>query len=143
VLKDVVTGSYNTTPFQIARCEAFEYGVSNKPIINMRVIRINLKQQFPHIVLDSRQNNSLLASNLPVQYKKSQILELEGDFSRYFTLYTSEDFRRDVYYIFSPDMMVFFIDRLAYFDIEIKDNSLYLYTPFSSGGSTLRWFKMT
>lgn len=129
VLRNVITGTYNTVGFRIANAEAIADVVSTTPVLNWNVMRIKLQQDFPHLVLDSTSNNSLFSSSVPVTFKRQQALSLEGDFNRHFTMYAPNEFKRDIYYIFTPDVMAFFIDRLSECDIEIKGSFMYVYTP--------------
>lgn len=100
-------------------------------------IAITLDRQLPHIVLDSRDNNSkLLGSNLPVPLAHSQQLSLEGDFDRHFSLHCPDGYEADALYLFTPDIMARFIDTSSKFDVEIVDDQVFLYShisrPFSS-----------
>ena len=82
----------------------------------------------PNIVLDARENDSFLGSNLPARYDRHQRLSLEGDFDRAFSLYCPEGYERDALYLFTPDIMARFMDHAATFDAEIIDDWLLLYT---------------
>ena len=84
------------------------------------------------MLLDAKANNTnlfgkSLASNLPVSLRKDQVLSLEGDFDKYFTLYAPKDYERDALYIFTPDLMTLLIDNAHSFDAEVVDNRLYIY----------------
>ena len=104
----------------------------NRKTVSRGYIKIHLNRSLPHIVLDSKKNNinilGVSVSNLPVIYKKDQILSLEGDFDSYFTLYAPKDYERDALYVFSPDLMALFIDELGTYDAEIVDDALYVYS---------------
>lgn len=92
-------------------------------------IEIALDRQLPHIVLDSRDNDSkLMGSNLPVALANAQRLSLEGDFDRHFSLYCPEGYETDALYLFTPDIMARFIDTSAEFDVEIVDDRVFLYS---------------
>lgn len=91
-------------------------------------LAITLDIALPHIVLDAVGNNSVLGSSLPMSFSAAQRLSLEGDFDRYFELYCPTGYERDALYLFSPDVMARFVDNGALFDIEIVDNTLFLYT---------------
>lgn len=84
------------------------------------------------MVLDSKKNNFNLfgasVSNLPAGLKSDQVLSLEGDFDKYFTLYAPKEYERDALYIFTPDLMALFIDNVGDFDSEIIDDYLYVYS---------------
>jgi hypothetical protein len=96
-------------------------------------LALQLDRRLPHMVLDSKANNGLFGgTNLPAMFDKKQILSLEGDFDRYFTLYCPKEYERDALYVFTPDLMALLIDTAAPFDVEIIDDWMFVYsaTPF-------------
>ncbi len=90
-------------------------------------LMLQLDRRLPHILLDARSNNGLFGSNLSHGFDRSQILGLEGDFDRYFTLYCPRGYERDALYVFTPDVMAAFIDGAADVDVEIVDDLLFVY----------------
>ena len=68
-----------------------------------------------------------MTSNLPVDLARDQRLSLGGEFDDKFTLYAPSDYGRDAFYIFAPDLMALFIDRLGTFDVEIVDDTMFVY----------------
>ena len=54
-------------------------------------------------------------------------MTLGGEFDDKFTLYAPSDYGRDAFYIFAPDLMALFIDRLGTFDVEIIDDTMFVY----------------
>lgn len=110
-------------------------------------LALQLDRRLPHIVLDTRANNGLFGgTNLPTSFDRDQILELEGDFGRYFTLYCPRDYERDALYILTPDLMALLIDEAAPFDVEIIDDWMFVYSsqvPRSDSAETYRrWFRI-
>jgi hypothetical protein len=91
-------------------------------------VAIRLEHALPNIVLDAKGNDALLGSNLPIAPTRRQRLSLEGDFDRYFTLYAPAGYEADALYLFTPDVMVTFIDEAAFLDAEIVDHWLLLYS---------------
>ena len=91
-------------------------------------VAIHLGTPLPHIVLDAVGNNGMLGSNLPASFDRQQRLSLEGDFDQHFTLYCPQGYERDALYLFTPDVMVRFLDRVGQLDVEIVDEWLFLYT---------------
>ena len=97
-------------------------------------LALRLDRKLPHIVLDSRQNNGVFgtpiaaATNLPEFLDRSQVLSLEGDFDKYFTLYCPKAYERDALYLFTPDLMALLIDNAAPFDVEIVDDWMFVYS---------------
>jgi hypothetical protein len=98
-------------------------------------LAFHLDRRLPHMVLDSKANNGFFGSNLPATFDKQQILSLEGDFDRYFTLYCPQQYERDALYVFTPDLMALLIDEAAPFDVEIIDDWMFVYsnTGFPTG----------
>jgi len=96
-------------------------------------LAMSLDRALPHMLLDSTANNGMFgASNLPGAFRRDQVLSLEGDFNRYFTLYCPKQYERDALYVFTPDLMALLIDEAAPFDVEIIDRWLFVYAarPF-------------
>ncbi len=102
-------------------------------------LAFNLDRKLPHMVLDSKANNGFFGSNLPAAFDKDQVLSLEGDFDRYFTLYCPQQYERDALYVFTPDLMALLIDEAAPFDVEIVDDWMFVYSnaAFRTGDANL------
>jgi hypothetical protein len=94
-------------------------------------VAITLDRRLPHLLLDAKANDSsvfgIRTSNLPVDLAEDQRLSLGGEFDDKFTLYAPSDYGRDAFSIFAPDLMALFIDRLGTFDVEIIDDTLFVY----------------
>ncbi|TQL48428.1 hypothetical protein FB562_1522 [Homoserinimonas aerilata] len=100
----------------------------NKTTHNWGYVALRLPRKLPHMLLDARSNNGIFgASNLPISFSRNQVLSLEGDFDRYFTLYCPAEYERDALYVFTPDLMARLIDESAAFDVEIIDDWMFLY----------------
>jgi hypothetical protein len=81
------------------------------------------------MVVDSRENNSLFGSDLPISFNRNQVLSLEGDFDKHFTLYCPKEYEQDALYVFTPDLMALLIDDAGSFDVEIVDDWMFVYSP--------------
>jgi len=91
-------------------------------------LSMRIERALPHMVLDAKANNGLFGStNLPESFARDQVLHLEGDFDRHFTLYCPSDYERDALYIFTPDLMALLIDDASAFDVEVVDDRLFAY----------------
>lgn len=94
-------------------------------------VAITLDRRLPHLLLDAKANDKsvfgIRTSNLPVELAKDQRLSLGGEFDDAFTLYAPVDYGRDAFQIFAPDLMALFLDRLGAFDVEIVDDSMFVY----------------
>ncbi|SIN95307.1 hypothetical protein [Agromyces cerinus] len=91
-------------------------------------IAVALDRPVPHMLLDARANDRVFSS-LPSAFARSQVLSLEGDFDRHFTLYAPSAYERDALYVFTPDLMALLIDEAAGWDVELVDRWLFLYAP--------------
>jgi len=92
-------------------------------------LALQLDRPLPQMVLDSTANNGLFGgTNLPQHFSRDQVLSLEGDFNRYFTLYCPKEYERDALYIFTPDLMALLIDNAGSFDVEIVDDWMFVYS---------------
>lgn len=89
---------------------------------------VKLPRKLPNMVLDSCENNIFGQTGLPKTLSKDQVLELEGDFNNYFTLYAPKQYEQDALYIFTPDVMQAMVDAPNRYDGEIVDDEFYLYT---------------
>jgi hypothetical protein len=96
---------------------------------------LHLDRRLPHMLLDARSNDVLGMSNLPVTFSRDQVLSLEGDFDRHFTLFCPSEYERDALYVFTPDLMALLIDEAGAFDVEVVDDWMFVYatTPFRMG----------
>ena len=101
----------------------------NRSVHRWGFLALRLDRNLPHMVLDSRANNGLWGStNLPAVFAREQVLSLEGDFDRHFTLYCPIEYERDALYVFTPDLMALLIDEAAPFDVEIVDEWIFVYS---------------
>jgi hypothetical protein len=92
-------------------------------------LALHLDRKLPNMVLDSKENNSLFGSDLPISFRRDQILSLEGDFDQHFTLYCPQEYEQDALYVFTPDLMALLIDDAGSYDVEIVDDWMFIYSP--------------
>jgi hypothetical protein len=110
----------------------FQYVVSNgksSTTITWGFLALHLERRLPNMLLDSTQNNTWGSTGLGALFSRDQVLSLEGDFDRFFTLYCPKQYERDALYVFTPDLMALCIDEAAPFDIEIVDDWMFVYSP--------------
>jgi hypothetical protein len=103
----------------------------NTKVYGWGYVAITLDRRLPHLLLDAKANDrsvfGIRTSNLPVDLVSDQKLSLGGEFDDKFTLYAPSDYGRDAFYIFAPDLMALFIDRLGTYDVEIIDDTMFVY----------------
>ncbi|HSE61499.1 MAG TPA: hypothetical protein VLA88_04360 [Candidatus Saccharimonadales bacterium] len=131
---DVITG---TRPDGLAFClfhHHYDTGSGKSRTTHQAtVVRITLRRILPHMVIDSHveggANNS---SVLPIAFDRSQRIELEGDFNKYFSCYAPDTYGVSLLTIIGPDAMWALMEHAAACDIEIIDNNLYFYWPHTA-----------
>jgi len=92
-------------------------------------LALHLDRKLPNMVLDSKENNTLFGSDLPITLNRDQILSLEGDFDQHFTLYCPQEYQMDALYVFTPDLMALLVDDAGSYDVEIVDDWMFVYSP--------------
>jgi hypothetical protein len=66
---------------------------------------------------------------LPIFFDASQRITFEGDFSKYFAVYSPKTYEQSAVNVLAPDIMETLLKHAARCDIEIIDNYLYFYWP--------------
>ncbi|QAY73229.1 hypothetical protein ET445_07585 [Agromyces protaetiae] len=89
-------------------------------------LALRLDRRMPHFVLDAKADD-LIGSNLPAGFGKNQVLSLEGDFDRVFTLYCPEGYERDALYVFTPDLMELLMREVPGWNVEVVDEWVFLF----------------
>lgn len=91
------------------------------------IISVNLPKNLPNVFIDSKKNNFLGINSLDKFYSKKQVLQLEGDFNNYFTIYVPQDYQKDALYFLTPELMALLVDYGQDYDIEVINNTLKFY----------------
>lgn len=99
------------------------------------IMTVQLHNQYPHIVLDSKANDKAFGSNISKFFGEESRIHLEGDFENYFKAYAKAPVV-DTLRILSPDMMQLMIDSGHKYDIEIVGNSLNIISNYKYADST-------
>lgn len=90
-------------------------------------LAITLPRRMPHMILDARGNDPRFGSSLPRPPMLDQHLSLEGDFDSHFRLFVPTGYERGALYVFTPDLMALMIDEAGDFDVELRDDRLFVY----------------
>lgn len=115
-VSNYITGSYEGYPFQIFN--PYTRGAYT-------IMQIQLKKQYPHVVLDNLSNNSLFVGSITKFFDTKDSVSLEGDFDTHFRMY-SKAVPTDSLRIMSPDVMGLVIDYSHDYDIELFEDNLSL-----------------
>ncbi len=124
------TGSVDGFPFTLFDYKYATGSGKSRRIYNATVMELSLPRTLPHMVIDSLvEKDSIGTSTLPIVFDKSQRIELEGDFHKFFSLYAPDTYGVSALTIIAPDAMDALMRHAALCDIEIIDNKLYFYWP--------------
>lgn len=118
----IISGKLSDLDFQ-----SYEYYYTtgsgkNRSVNDAMVFEFTLPRVVPHFVIDSQ-----LEAVLPISFDKSQKIELEGDFHKYFDLYAPDTYGVSALTLLAPDAMEVLLQHAALCDIEIVQNKMYLY----------------
>lgn len=92
-------------------------------------VSIPLDNVVPHIVLDSRKNERANTLGAGADFSRSQIVSLEGDIDRRFTVYCPAGYGADALYFLTPDVMADLVDTAAEWDVEFIDDRVVFFRP--------------
>ncbi len=115
------------------KISSYQYKIGsgkNEKLVAIEFAKIKLPRKVPHLYLNGKQN--YLSAD--VSNYKTERLKMEGDFDRYFAVYTPPDYQVDILQILTPDVMLALQYFGAKYDYETIGDELYIYT---SKGTTL------
>ncbi|TXK12862.1 hypothetical protein [Microbacterium hatanonis] len=90
-------------------------------------IAVKLSAPLPHLILDATSNDGV-GTDLPAGVDRGQRLSLEGDFDRWFRVYSPARYGQDALYVLTPDLMAALIDHASAYNVEIVDDTLVFFT---------------
>lgn len=100
----------------------YDYAVGtgrDKKEFHYGIAVLTFDKKFPHLYLDAKANGKG-----PKPYSESQRVQLEGDFSRYFTLYMPEGSAAGSLAVLTPDVMQTLIRYGRPVDVEIQGHDV-------------------
>jgi hypothetical protein len=122
---DTVSGQYQNRPLWL-----FDYsyvtgsGKSSQTHL-ATVFKIDFQKLLPPILLAG---NAQYYGGLGPNFKNPEKLTLEGDYNKYFELYTEKEFEMEALQICTPDFMEKTKDQWHQFSIDCNNTSLYIYS---------------
>jgi hypothetical protein len=121
--------------FDVGNLEYWVRSGRSRLAVRWGYLALRLDRNLPNMVLIAKENQGLGGSDLPGTFRPSQVLSLEGDFDKYFTLYCPKEYETDALYVFTPDLMALLIDNVQSFDVEIVDDWMFVVVrkPFPPG----------
>ena len=127
VIKQAITIPVTNSWIEIGNYSYVIPGSKHDKTVTIGYMHTKLPRRLPHIILDAKANDKLGINAFATRLDRKQILSLEGDFDKHFTLYAPKQYERDALYILTPDVMHTLITHARDFDVEIIDDDIYLY----------------
>lgn len=107
-----------------------QYQCSMLRIHGFQLFQLRKDQVVWHIPLHSSFAHSYIArKNKPIKKLERFRLELEGDFQNYFNFYTAAGQHIEALRLATPEVMQAMVDHAQPFDLEIRDNHMYVHSP--------------
>lgn len=122
----VVEGVYKGHPMNLSRYTYTTGSGKSRTTHSFVTLRLQTAKSFPHIVLDSQENNFWKFSNLPNRIPGGKTLELEGNFNQKYQVVIEPSTERDALHFLTPDFMDELIDSAEHADIELEHNNLFV-----------------
>jgi hypothetical protein len=119
-------GSYRGLNFSAAQYEYVTGSGKSQQTHSFINLAFTLAQKYPLIVLDDKQNNFLMFSDLPNRIPNGRQLQLEGNFNKRFRTTVLPGTERDVLQVLTPDFMAELLAQSVKGDIEIEANHLFV-----------------
>lgn len=123
-------GTYDALPFGLFN---YQYSVGSgkhRRTYDALVMEFTLPRKLPHMIIDSLvEEGNGQGSTLPIDFDKSQRIQLEGDFHKYFDLYAPDTYGVTALTVIAPDAMDALLRHAALCDIEVIDDKVYFYWP--------------
>jgi len=126
-IEDIVSGVYKGCPIKFLNFYCTIGQGKSQQHISFTVCEIHYKTSLPRIFLDAHHHN-FLTQDIFASFKNEEVLSLEGDFNKYFTLYVPKGYEIETLQIFAPDIMAKLIDKSKLFSLEFIGDHLYIYS---------------
>ena len=121
-VSDLIVGTESDRPIQFYTY-SYEVGQGKqKESFSFTVFGIAFDVDVPDMLLLSREHRIGKTPDLD----GLKVVELEGDFSKSFTLYVKDGYEIEALEIFTPDVMAEILDKGLWYSLEISQNDLYL-----------------
>jgi len=126
-----ITGTWSELPFRLFQ---FQYAFNRQNRQSqaydesVMVAELTLPRSFPHLVIDARlpdQTGDMSA--LPIVFRASQRIDLEGVFYKHFSVYAADKDKVAALSILTPDVMEVLLEHAPNADIELIENKLFFY----------------
>lgn len=99
----------------------------NKQTYNRSILAIEIPDTKLHLIINSKINNDASSGGNIASFAQTQRFSLEGDFGDFYDIYMPDTTQSETLSMLTPDSMLYLLENLIDYDIEINGSKLYLY----------------
>lgn len=126
-ISHVLSGKYQNYPIRIFNYEYVIGSGKHEQTFHFTVLEISFeKTKFPHILLQSDKMWRHSYRDILGEIKDTKI-HIQGHFEDHFKLYATEGYEVEVLEIFTPDLLMYLVEKAKYFNIEFSDNKISIF----------------
>ena len=126
-ISHVLLGKYQNYPIRIFNYEYVIGSGKHRQTYYFTVLEISFeKTKFPHILLQSDKMWRHSYRDYLGEVKDTQI-HVQGQFEDHFKLYATKGYEVEVLEIFTPDLLMYLVEKAKYFNIEFSDNKITIF----------------
>lgn len=126
--RDLVTGKYEGLPFNLFNYQYTVGSGKNSQTFNYTIFRLEILSPLTPIFLRYKDFTLSGSYSTDLSSQAKEKIQLEGDFDKYFDLWTENGFEIEALQIFTPDFMQKIQDNLKNFSLEFVSNQIYVYS---------------
>jgi len=124
LVTDVIKGEYKNCPMTLLTYSYVSQNNRYSQTYTYTVFELQFKTKMPNILLQK------ISDSYEESFEKcfdGDILKLEGDFNKYFTVNVAKGYELEALEVFTPDVMADLIDKAKNFSLEIVNDHLFIY----------------
>jgi hypothetical protein len=125
---DLVSGTFQKTPFVLFNYQYIIGEGKSSHVCVYTIFRLDFLSSLPPIFLKPKycEFGGFVFGDISKDAREK--LELEGDFDKYFDLWTKQGFEVEALQVFTPDFMQKIEDNWKQFSLEFVNSQIYIYS---------------
>jgi hypothetical protein len=124
-VQDVVSGQFQNYPISLFTYIYVTGGGKSQQTHRYTVYELQFAVTLPDMLLEN--GSHTFGESLADHFSGKELVKLEGDFNKYFSLNIPKGYEVEALEIFTPDVMQELIDKAKAFSFEIVNNHLFIY----------------
>ncbi len=122
---DVVSGQFQGHPLSLFEYDFLVGGGKSESSYHYTIYKLQFDGALPDIMLKC--GGTFFGESLLEKNPEKEMIKLEGDFNKYFSLSVSKGHEVDALEVFTPDVMEDLIEKAKQFSVEIVNDHLFIY----------------